>query len=136
MSAILVILNTFGGAFLITFLYPLLVMSTTALYAVFPSLLPMRPEAKGEPRNEKVKRFSDNVEYQPVRVTKNNSLDPEQDHFDVARGELTLYENEDLFIGSVFRAGCQLLILQGIRVSGKFINLLLNLCALEALRNK
>lgn len=117
LSAAMVILNTFGGAFLIAFLFPLLAITPTALYACFPSLVLKKTGDVSDGRREKMKRSSDNVEYQPICVSKNNRLEMEQDELDIGRGELTLFENDDLFIGSVFRVGCQLLILQGMRVS-------------------
>uniref|UniRef100_A0AAG5DED7 GPI ethanolamine phosphate transferase 3, catalytic subunit n=1 Tax=Anopheles atroparvus TaxID=41427 RepID=A0AAG5DED7_ANOAO len=36
--------------------------------------------------------------------------------FDVTKGELNLYENENLFLGTVFKTGCLLLLLQSIRI--------------------
>lgn len=122
-SAILILINTFGGQFLIFCLYPLLVMTPTALYTIFPSLAPRRTtkiviqNQNGTKQREILKKIVDRFEHSSVNVTKYNGLDAENDDMDVPRGELTLYENEDIFIGSVFKAGCQLLILQGIRVS-------------------
>lgn len=122
-SAILILINTFGGQFLIFCMYPLLVMTPTALYTIFPSLAPRRTtkivikNQNGTKQREIVKKIVDRFEHSTVNVTKYNGLDAENDDMDVPRGELTLYENEDIFIGSVFKAGCQLLILQGIRVS-------------------
>lgn len=58
----------------------------------------------------------DNIEYQPICVTKNKRIETEQEYLDVGRGELTLYENDDVFIGSVFKVACQFVILQGMRV--------------------
>lgn len=113
----MVILNTFGGAFLIAFLFPLLAITPTALYACFPSLVVKKIGDIGDAKRDRIKRSSDNVEYEPICVSKNKPFEMEQDELDIGRGELTLFENDDLFIGSVFRAGCQLLILQGMRVS-------------------
>lgn len=121
-SAILVLLSTFGGQFLVFCLYPLLVMTPAALYTIYPSLAPCRTtkivirNQNGTKQREIVKKIVENIEYSSVNVTKYNGLDTENDDMDVPRGELTLYENEDLFIGCLFKTGCQLLILQGIRV--------------------
>lgn len=122
-SAILVLCNTFGGQFLIFCMYPLLVTTPTALYTIYPSLAPRRTtkilikNQNGTKQREIVKKIVDRIEHRSVNVTKCNVTDAENDDMDVTRGELTLYENEDIFIGSVFKVGCQLLILQGIRVS-------------------
>lgn len=122
-SAILVLCNTFGGQFLIFSMYPLLVMTPTALYTIYPSLAPSRTtkivikNQNGTMQREIVKKIVDRIEYSTVNVTKYDGLDAENDDMDVPHGELTLYENEDIFIGSVFKVGCQLMILQGIRVS-------------------
>lgn len=122
-SAVLVLCNTFGGQFLIFCMYPLLVMTPTALYTIYPSLAPRRTtkivikNQNGTKQRQIVKKIVDRIEPSSVNVTKYNGLDAENDEMDVPRGELTLYENEDIFIGSVFKAGCQLMILQGFRVS-------------------
>lgn len=129
-SAILVLCNTFGGQFLIFCMYPLLVMTPTALYTIYPSLAPRRTtkivikNQNGTKQREIVKKIVDRIEHRSVNVSKcdDNEIDAENGDMDVSRGELTLYENEGIFIGSVFKVGCQLMILQGIRVSS-FVSL-------------
>lgn len=111
-SATLVILATFSGSILFSVLYPLLIIVPFIIFGIMPATVN---------RQEEKKLFND-VEYRPITVAK---VDESEDfELDVTRGELNLFENEKLFIGSAFKTGCQLFMLQGLRVSlfvlGKF----------------
>lgn len=122
-SAILIILNTFGGHFLICALYPLLVIAPNALYTIYPSLAPRRTaklvikNQNGTKQREIVKKITDDLDNGAVNVTTFAGLDSENEHLDIPHGELALYENEDLFFGQLYKTGTQLVILQSIRVS-------------------
>lgn len=124
-SAILIILNTFGGHLLICALFPLLVIAPNALYTIYPSLAPRRTakmvikNQNGTKQREIVKRIVENIDNGAVNVTTFGGLDSENEHLDIPHGELALYENEDLFFGQLYKTGTQLIILQAIRVSGQ-----------------
>lgn len=121
-SAILIILNTFGGHFLIGVLYPLLVIAPNALYTIYPSLAPRRTakmvikNQNGTKQREIFKKINDDLDNGTVNVTTFAGLDSENEHLDIPHGELALYENEDLFFGQLYKTGTQLIILQAIRV--------------------
>lgn len=66
-------------------------------------------------------KTSASTEYRTVTVHKVEEDEEDGDQFDVTRGELVLFENENLFIESAFKLGCQFIILQGFRVSQIFI---------------
>lgn len=140
-SAILILLNTFGGHVLIFLLYPLLVIAPNAIYTIYPSLAPRRTakmvikNQNGTKQREIVKKISENNgggggggvgggggggggDGGAVNVTTFTGLDSENEHLDIPHGELALYENEDLFFGQLYKTGTQLIILQAIRVSG------------------
>lgn len=114
-SATLVILATFSGSILFSVLYSLLNIVPFIIFGIMPATIN---------RNEEKKLFND-IEYVPITVAKVE----ESEDFDlnVTRGELNLFENEKLFIGSAFKTGCQLFMLQGLRVSPVifFLNLFL-----------
>lgn len=93
-SALLVLLNTFNCNILFYTIYPLLVIVPFSIGAVFPSLSRRVNKAK----DEKTKLITFN-----------------EPDFDIGRGEINLLENDNYFMSSVFRVGCQLLILQGIK---------------------
>lgn len=127
LSATLVILSTFGGQFLIFFLFPLLVIAPTALFTIYPSLAPRRTakivikNQNGTKQRHIVKKLLDKTDTGTVNVQKYNGFSADTDDVDIPRGELTLFENEDLFIGNIFQVGTKLIILQGIRVRPLFI---------------
>lgn len=124
-SATLVVLSTFGGQFLIFFLYPLLIIVPTAIFTIYPSLAPRRTtkiviqNQNGTKQRHIVKKLLDKTDTESVNVNvhKYNEFSSDIDDVDIPRGELTLFENEELFIGSLFQVGSKLIILQGIRVS-------------------
>lgn len=121
-SAILVLLNTFGGQFLICALYPLLVIAPSSLYTIYPSLAPRRTSKmviknqNGTKQREIVKKITDDLDNGTVNVTTFAGLDSENEHLEIHHGELALYENDDLFFGQLYKTATQLIILQAIRV--------------------
>lgn len=121
-SATLVLLNTFGGHLLISALYPLLIIAPNALYTIYPSLAPRRTakmvikNQNGTKQREIVKKITEHSHNGAVNVTTFAGLDSENEHLDIPHGELTLYENEDLFFGQLYKTGTQLIILQAVRV--------------------
>lgn len=110
-SATLVILATFSGSILFSVLYPLLIIVPFIIFGIMPSSSVNREE----------KKLFNDVEYRPITVAKVD--ESEEFDLDVTRGELNLFENETLFIGSAFKTGCQLFMLQGLRVRAFFLNL-------------
>lgn len=108
-SGTLVLFNTFCGQIFFLTLYGLLNTEMFALYALFPSLLR---------RKTKEKKSSSN--YSDIRETIINKNDWKSDaqlmDFDITRGDLVLYENEHLFIGSLLKLATQIFMLQGIKV--------------------
>lgn len=104
-SAALVLLNTFGGAILIFFIYPLLNIFGFGLYSRFTSLIP-KPYVQTKNRLMANQATSDD---DPVLGRHHR--------FELMRGDLNLYEKESTLKGNVFRTGVQLMILQGLRVS-------------------
>lgn len=104
LSAILVVLSTFCSNFLLLIAFPLLVMFPFTIFGIYPKLS-VKNFPKGKDKNSDYRRIT------------LNQADDEQDvsSFDVTRGEINLYENEKLFIASVFKVGCKLIILQGLK---------------------
>lgn len=133
-SAALILLNTFGGHLLVFMLYPLLVIAPNTVYTIYPSLAPRRTakmvikNQNGTKQREIVKKISEDNAGNggsagtgsaiggAVNVTTFAGLDSENEHLDIPHGELSLYENEDLFFGQLYKTGTQLIILQSIRV--------------------
>lgn len=144
-SAILILLNTFGGHLLIFSMYPLLVIAPNAIYSIYPGLAPRRTSKiviknqNGTKQREIVKKIDEHnggVAFAAndndgagkggnggtgaaVNVQTFTGLDSENEHLDISHGELTLYENEDLFFSQVYKTGVQLMIMQSIRVGHK-----------------
>ncbi|XP_058120307.1 GPI ethanolamine phosphate transferase 3 [Anopheles ziemanni] len=148
LSAVLVLLNTYSTTFLLSVLFPLIVLVPFCVYTMWPSLTQQRtppqstkksPSAgggskpattNGEPTVvRKVGVDGGSVEYRSVTVNQSEetaeagSEEPgvkatttKAVDFDVTKGELNLYENEKLFLGTVFKTGCLLLLLQSIRI--------------------
>lgn len=105
-SAALVLLNTFGGTAMIYLSYPLLCIFGSSLYARFASLIP-------KPHVSHVNRL---VYNQPLPRKGVNHVVGRTHYFELERGDLNLYEKEETLKASVFRTGCQLMVLQGFRV--------------------
>lgn len=133
-SAILVLLNTFSVTFLLSTLFPLIIFTPFCVYTMWPSLAQKIYQKSGggggggKPKAPKSSRKTDagNVEYRSVTVNKPDDEEAGDEEstsgrrkaidFDVTKGEINLYENEKLFVGTVFKTGCQLLLIQGVRV--------------------
>lgn len=160
-SAILILLNTFGGHVLVYVLYPLLVIAPNAIYTIYPSLAPRRTakivikNQNGTKQREIVKMINefegdgggaggggeggvgDGVGIggegnggRTLHVSTFAGLDSENEHLDIAHGELTLYENEDLFFAQLYKTATQFIVLQSIRVSDKHAQTLnANVCS-------
>uniref|UniRef100_A0A182PJZ5 Uncharacterized protein n=1 Tax=Anopheles epiroticus TaxID=199890 RepID=A0A182PJZ5_9DIPT len=135
LSGALVLLNTFSATFLLSVLFPLLIFVPFCVYTMWPTLArrPVTPQktplgapnaqsarsGKGESSNTLKKITSDggSVEYRSVTVNKaEESGELAEADFDMAKGELNLYENEKLFLGTVFKTACQLILLQSLRI--------------------
>ncbi|XP_055536594.1 GPI ethanolamine phosphate transferase 3 [Wyeomyia smithii] len=126
-SAILVLLNTFSMSFMLSLLFPLIIFTPFCVYTMWPSLaqkICQKSTASGPKRGPKATRKTEtgSVEYRSVTVnepddgTDNASATGSETDFDVTKGEINLYENEKAFLGTVFKTGCQLLLIQGIRI--------------------
>jgi GPI ethanolamine phosphate transferase 3 subunit O len=119
LSAILVLLSTFNANFLLLTIYPLLVLFPFMIYAVYPQLSMKIFMMDKKSKEEKTSDYR--------RITLSNTEDEEASgssnriDFDVTRGEINLFENEKLFMASVFKVGCQLLILQSVKVMASMI---------------
>lgn len=108
LSAMLVLLGTFNANFLLLILFPLLALFPFMLYAIYPKLC----GSKGV-GNAEYKRVTLNIEEEQQNSSMNVS--------NVTRGEINLFENEGLFMSSVFKVGCQLVILQGTKAFASMI---------------
>ncbi|KAH8348918.1 hypothetical protein KR084_012437 [Drosophila pseudotakahashii] len=98
-SGALVILNTFCGPILFFCMYSLLNTETFSLFALFPSLIrSCRSGGKAD------------------ATTAMSDLANEAVGFDMTRGELTLYEFEDVFLGAGFKLASQFFMLQGLKI--------------------
>jgi GPI ethanolamine phosphate transferase 3 subunit O len=129
LSAILVILNTFCSSFFFGLLYPLMLVAPFCLYSIWPTLsVKVFKRQKHNDTDSDVRKTADNVEYRRLTVNKSSGDGDTANggsktatllhvDFDVTRGEVNLFENETVFLASAFKTGCQLLMLQGIRVS-------------------
>ncbi|XP_055603133.1 GPI ethanolamine phosphate transferase 3 [Uranotaenia lowii] len=141
-SAILVLLSTFSLTFLLSILFPLIIFTPFCLYTMWPSLAqkiyqkqqqqkqPTTKRGAGPSKTTRKTEGGGSVEYRSVTVNKvdDDENDGEESNetvgtaarkhvdFDVTKGEINLYENEKLFIGTVFKTACQLLLLHGIRI--------------------
>lgn len=110
-SAILVLLNTFGGLILIYFLYPLLCVFGSGFYAQYQWLIP-EPYQYLALKTLKIKPLiekDDGKDLSNCEIVVRN--------FDLRRGDLNLFEKKLSLIGHVFKVGCQLISYQALRVS-------------------
>ncbi|XP_016958314.1 GPI ethanolamine phosphate transferase 3 [Drosophila biarmipes] len=98
-SGALVILNTFCGPIFFFCMYSLLNTETFSLFALFPNLI----------RSCKSGGKAD-------ATTSLTDLANEAVGFDMTRGELTLYEYEDVFLGAGFKLAAQFFMLQGLKI--------------------
>ncbi|XP_017038698.1 GPI ethanolamine phosphate transferase 3 [Drosophila ficusphila] len=98
-SGTLVILNTFCGPIFFFCMYSLLSTETFSLFALFPNLIrSCRNGGKAD------------------ATTSMSDLANEAVGFDMTRGELTLYEYEDVFLGTGFKLATQFFMLQGLKI--------------------
>lgn len=112
-SAVLVLLSTFNANVLLLILYPLVVLFPFMLYAIYPQLsikVFMMDKKTKEEKTSDYRRITLKDEDDDESISLANQTD-----FDVTRGEINLFENEKLFMASVFKVGCQLMILQGVK---------------------
>lgn len=122
-SAILILINTFGGHLLVFTLYPMLIITPNALYTLYPSLAPRRTEKiviknqNGTKQREIIKKITANIDSAGIKANTVTIADNATDNLDIPHGELTLYENQDLFFSQLYKTGMQLIILQALRVS-------------------
>lgn len=70
----------------------------------------------GTKQREIVKKITDSLDNGATNATTYTGNDSENENLDIPHGELSLYENEDLFFGQLYKTGTQLIILQAIRV--------------------
>lgn len=108
-SAVMVLLNTFGGPILILLLYPLIIVSGPTLFAKYRSLVPKQPKPDAKSK----------IQQEILNNKTPNAIEPMHD-FEIARGCLPLIENEYIFIGTLFQTGATLVAMQGLRVSFVF----------------
>ncbi|XP_065366612.1 GPI ethanolamine phosphate transferase 3 [Calliphora vicina] len=114
-SAILVILNTFCGHVLFFCMYGLLSTETFSVFALFPNLI--KTNYNREQRKTEVSGLA-----RPSNVSASindrslSDISNECVGFDMTRGELVLFEQEAVFIGTAFKLAIQFYILQGIKV--------------------
>ncbi|EDW85727.1 uncharacterized protein Dwil_GK22996 [Drosophila willistoni] len=98
-SGALVILNTFCGHIFFFTVYALLSTETFSLFALFPNLIRSNSRlGKGD------------------SATALSDVANESVGFDMTRGELSLYEYEDVFLGSNFKVATQFIMLQGLKI--------------------
>lgn len=121
-SAILVLMTTFNSQLLFHVIYPIIVLFPFMIYALYPKLsINLRMLEK------KIKEEKPTTEYTKITLNGGGGGDDKdilkgnQTDFDTTRGEVFLFENENLFISSVFKIGCQLLILQGAKVMASML---------------
>lgn len=105
LSAVLVLMATFSSNLLLLIVYPLLVMFPFTIFGIFPKLS-VKNFTKGKEKN---------TEYKKITLSEGDDNEESSSSFDVTRCEINLYENEKLFIASVFQVGCKLIILQGLK---------------------
>ncbi|GAB0094635.1 GPI ethanolamine phosphate transferase 3 [Sergentomyia squamirostris] len=144
-SATLVIITTFCGAVLFGTIFPLVNISPFFIYSALPNLAAHHHQhhrLSATRRPPERLKTSNNVEYRKVNISRLDELEEEAEadgevvveneedvsqdmtptsatmvEFDITKGELNLFENEALFIGAIFKSACQLMALQGLRVS-------------------
>ncbi|EDV36022.1 uncharacterized protein Dana_GF12178 [Drosophila ananassae] len=101
-SGVLVILNTFCGPIFFFCMYSLLSTETYSLFALFPNLIRSCRSSSAGGKVDPTTTMTD--------------LANEAVGFDMTRGELTLYEYEDVFLGTGFKLATQFFMLQGLKV--------------------
>lgn len=105
-SGMLVILNTFCGQIFFMSMYGLLSSETFSIFALFPTLI--RSNCK-----EKTKENDPRI---PNAIKTNNEISQQSVGFDMTRGELILFENETVYLGTLFKLATQFFMLQGVKI--------------------
>jgi phosphatidylinositol glycan class O len=109
-SALLVLTSTFNANIILLVLYPLMVLFPFMLYALYPQLCSSGVKNKNSSEYKRVTLNTDNEDDEKASSVAN-----------VTRGEINLFEHEKLFMSSVFKVGCQLIILQGTKAFASMI---------------
>ncbi|KAL7017327.1 hypothetical protein ACKWTF_010317 [Chironomus riparius] len=110
LSAILVLLSTFNSNIVLLILYPLLVIGPFMIYALWPNM-PIKSD----------KKTKEDTALNYRKISLNDDSESNKDIKSVSRGEINLHENENIFMTSVFKVGCQFLLLQGTKVFASMI---------------
>ncbi|XP_023175163.2 GPI ethanolamine phosphate transferase 3 [Drosophila hydei] len=106
-SGTLVILNTFCGPIFFYCMYSLLSTETFSLFALFPNLI--KSSRNSNANNRSNGKAS-------AAATALSDLANDAVGFDMTRGELALYEYEDVFLGAGFKLATQFFMLQGLKI--------------------
>lgn len=113
-SGLLVLASTFSTHLLFHIIYPIIVLFPFMIYGLYPKLsINLRTLDK--------KSKEERTDYTKITLNGSDDKDRSPADFNAAHGEVFLYENESIFISSVFRVGCQLLILQGVKAMSSMI---------------
>lgn len=107
-SGTLVILNTFCGPIFFYCMYSLLSTETFSLFALFPNLIKSCSSNSNTNNRSNGKASSAAIALSDLA---NDAVG-----FDMTRGELALYEYEDVFLGAGFKLATQFFMLQGLKV--------------------
>ncbi|KAG5678197.1 hypothetical protein PVAND_007890 [Polypedilum vanderplanki] len=117
-SAILVLLSTFNSNLVLLILYPLLVFAPFMIYSIWPNLSLKTSFVQDKKGNNKDDMTS---EYRKITLNDDGDSIESTSVKSITRGEISLYENENLFLGSTFKVGCQLIVLQGTKTLASMI---------------
>ncbi|XP_064543887.1 GPI ethanolamine phosphate transferase 3 [Drosophila montana] len=103
LSGTLVILNTFCGPIFFYCMYALLSTETFSLFALFPNLIKSSSSSNSRSKADAAAAALSDIATDAVG-------------FDMTRGELALYEYEDVFLGAGFKLATQFFMLQGLKI--------------------
>lgn len=112
-SGTLVILNTFCGPIFFYCMYSLLSTETFSLFALFPNLIKSSRNSNASANTNANNRSNGKAS---AAATALSDLANDAVGFDMTRGELALYEYEDVFLGAGFKLATQFFMLQGLKV--------------------
>lgn len=93
-------------------MFGLLATETFSIFALFPTLI--------KTNANRDRKLDCNNTTKTASATYDRSLSEISNEcvgFDMTRGELVLFENENIFVGTVFKLAVQLYILQGAKVN-------------------
>ncbi|XP_061391241.1 GPI ethanolamine phosphate transferase 3 [Musca vetustissima] len=110
-SGILVILNTFCGHILFSSMYVLLSTETFSIFALFPTLIKTNANRERKVEGNNTAKSTSSTYDRSLSEISNECVG-----FDMTRGELVLFENENVFIATLFKVAIQLYILQGTKI--------------------